>query len=269
MLKQRVISAIILIPIVALLAWLGGWWFSAFVALYAGVTAWELLRMLGNLDFVTPVMWLGVPVAALLVLEGGLPQDPMRLQLLLVVIILVGLVTALFLNRPNAPTDLLITLGAAFYLGMTLRFLALLRNREAGLWWLLLTAISVWVADSGAYFTGRAIGKHKFWPRISPKKTWEGFFGGVITGAIAAAITAALMSYFQVLDVTWWQGAILGLIISAVAPLGDLSESLFKRQSGVKDSSNLIPGHGGFFDRIDSFIFAAPVVFIIIQLAGW
>ena len=269
MLKQRVISAIILIPIVALLAWLGGWWFSAFVAFYAGVTTWELLRMMGNLDFVKPVMWLGVPVAVLLVLEGGLPQDPIRLQTLLVVIILVGLVTALFLNRPNAPTDLLITLGAAIYLGMTLRFLALLRNREAGLWWLILTAVTVWVADSGAYFTGRAIGKHKFWPRISPKKTWEGFFGGLIAGAIAAAITAAVMAYFQVLDISWWQGAALGLIISAVAPLGDLSESLFKRQSGVKDSSNLIPGHGGFFDRIDSFIFAAPVVFIIIQFVGW
>jgi len=269
MLKQRVISAIILIPIVAALAWLGGWWFSAFVALYAGVTAWELLRMLGKLEFAQPVMWLGVPVAALLVLEGGLPQDPIRLQAFLVLVVLIGLVTALFLNRPNAPTDLLITLGAAFYLGMTLRFLALLRNREAGLWWLILVAVTVWVTDSGAYFTGRAIGKHKFWPRISPKKTWEGFFGGVITGIIAAAIVAALMSYYQVLAVTWWQGALLGLAISVVSPLGDLSESLFKRQSGVKDSSNLIPGHGGFFDRIDSFIFAAPVVFLILQVAGW
>ncbi len=264
MLKQRVISAIVLIPVVAVLAWLGGWWFSVFVAFYAGVTAWELFRMLGMNDFAHPIMWLGVPVAALLVLEGGLPQDPIRLQAFLAVIVLIGLVTALFLNRPNAPTDLLITLGGAFYLGLTLRFLALLRNRPDGLWWLLLTAITVWVMDSGAYFTGRAIGKHKFWPRISPKKTWEGFWGGLITGAIAAA----LMAYF-VPGVTWRQGALLGVAIGIVGPLGDLSESLFKRQAGAKDSSNLIPGHGGFFDRIDSFIFAAPVVFLIAQFLGF
>jgi phosphatidate cytidylyltransferase len=263
MLKQRVISAIVLIPIVAALAWLGGWWFSVFVALYAGVTAWELFRMLGMNDFAHPVMALGVPVAALLVLEGGLPQDPIRLQAFLVAIVLIGLVTALFLNRLSAPTDLLITLGGAFYLGMTLRFLALLRNRPDGLWWLILTAITVWVMDSGAYFTGRAMGKHKFWPRISPKKTWEGFFGGLIAGAIAAA----LMAYFMP-GVEWWQGALLGVAIGIVGPLGDLSESLFKRQAGAKDSSNLIPGHGGFFDRIDSFIFAAPVVSLILQAMG-
>ena len=261
MLKQRVVSAIILIPVVTVLAWLGGWWFSVFVAFYAGVTTWELLQMMGRLDFARPVLWLGIPVAALLVLEGGLPQDPIRLQALLAAIILLGLVVALFLNRPNAPTDLLLTLGAAFYLGMTLRFLALLRNREDGLIWLILMAVTVWVMDSGAYFTGRAIGKHKFWPRISPKKTWEGFFGGLISGAIVAA----LLAYYFVPGVSWWQGMVLGVVVGVVGPLGDLSESLFKRQAGVKDSSNLIPGHGGFFDRIDSFIFVAPVVYLLAQ----
>ena len=265
MLKQRVLSAIVLIPIVAALAWRGGWWMTGFVAFYAGVTAWELFRMLGKLDFVRPVVWLGVPVTALLVLEGGMTQDPIRLQAFLTTVILIGLVTALFLNRPNAPTDMLITLGGAIFLGMTLRFLALLRNRPDGLWWLILTAVTVWVVDSGAYFTGLSIGKHKFWPRISPKKTWEGFFGGLFAGAIAAA----LLAQFLVPGIVWWQGALLGLVIGIVSPLGDLSESLFKRQSGVKDSSNLIPGHGGFFDRIDSFIFAAPVVFLILQFAGW
>ena len=265
MLKQRIITAIILIPLVAIVAWLGGWWFTGFVALYAGVTAWELLRLLGMNDFAHPVMWLGVLVAALLVAEGGLPQDPLRLQAFLAVVILIGLVTALFLNRPNAPTDLLLTLGAAIYLGMTLRFLALMRTREEGLMWLLVMAITVWVMDSGAYFTGRAIGKHKFWERISPKKTWEGFFGGLIAGAIAAA----LMVQFLIPGGSWWQGAILGVIVGIVGPLGDLSESLFKRQAGAKDSSNLIPGHGGFFDRIDSFIFVAPVMYLILQFAGW
>lgn len=265
MLKQRVLSAVILIPLVALVAWLGGWWFTVFVALYAGVTAWELLRLIGMNDFAQPVMWLGVPLAFLLVAEGGLPQDPLRLQAILALMVLLGLTVALFLNRPNAPTDLLLTLGAAIYLGMTLRFLALMRNREDGLMWLLVMAVTVWVMDSGAYFTGRAIGKHKFWPRISPKKTWEGFFGGLIAGAVVMALMVA----FLIPNGVWWQGVALGVVIGIVGPLGDLSESLFKRQAGAKDSSNLIPGHGGFFDRIDSFIFVTPVVYLILQFAGW
>jgi CDP-diglyceride synthetase len=115
MLKQRVISAIVLIPVVAVLAWLGGWWFSAFVAFYAGVTAWELLRMLGKLDFAQPLIWLGAPVAVLLVLESGLPPDPSRVQAILGIIIVVGLIIARFINRRNTPSALLLTLGAAFY----------------------------------------------------------------------------------------------------------------------------------------------------------
>ena len=265
MLKQRVLSAVVLIPLVAILAWVGGWWFTALVALFAGVAAWELFRLLGRNEFARPVFWIGIPAALLLVLEGGLPQDPIRLQALLVIIILIGLTTALFLNRKNAPTDLLLTLGGAFYLGMTLRFLALLRNREEGFWWLLFTALVVWAMDSGAYFVGLSIGKHKLWPRISPKKTWEGFFGGWLSGILIAAILAPVM----LPGMTAWQGAVVGVLAGVVGPLGDLSESLFKRQAGAKDSSHLIPGHGGAFDRIDSFIFVAPAVYLFVQLMGW
>ncbi len=265
MLKERVISAVVLIPLVALVAWLGGWWFTGFIAIYAGVTTWELMRLIAKTDFAQPIFWLAIPLAMLLVLEGGLPPNMSRLQAILVLGILIGLVIALFLNRPNAPTDLLLTISGAIYLGLTLRFLALMRHRDDGLWWLIVMALSVWVMDSGAYFTGRAIGKHKFWPRISPKKTWEGFFGGLIFGTLAAT---ALVQ-FLIPQGNWWQGAMLGVIIGIVGPLGDLSESLFKRQAGEKDSSNLIPGHGGFFDRIDSFIFVAPVMYLILQLMGW
>ncbi len=265
MLKQRVLSAVILIPLVALLAWLGGWWFTLFIAFYAGVTAWELLRLVGMNDFAQPVTWLGVVLAVLLVAEGGWPTDPWRLQGVLVGMILLGLVIALFLNRPRAGTDMLLTLAAGVYLGMTLRFVALMRLREEGLMWLLVMAITVWVMDSGAYFTGRALGRHKLWPRISPKKTWEGFLGGWIAGIVVAAV----LTPWLIPGMSGWQGGILGLVIGVVGPLGDLSESLFKRQVGAKDSSQLIPGHGGFFDRIDSFIFVAPVVYLLLQWAGW
>ena len=264
MLKQRILSAFVLIPIVFWLAWQGGWWIFGAVSLAAGAAAWELFRMAGLNDFVRPIMALGVPAAVLLVLEAGLPQNALRLQALLVLVLLIGLTLMLFLNRPHASMDLLITLGGALYLGLTLRFLGLLRSRPDGLVWLLFTAVTVWSVDTGAYFVGVNLGRHKLWPRISPKKSWEGFGGGLLTGAVVAAIIAR----FWLPGVEAWQGALLGLVIAIVGPLGDLSESLFKRGAGVKDSSHLIPGHGGVLDRLDSFIFVAPVVYFI-SLIFW
>ena len=265
MLKQRVLSALILIPVVGILAWLGGWWFAGLMAVAAGLATWELLRMLGKNEAVRPCMALGIPVAILLVLEASLPPNPVRLQALLGISVLAGLTLALFLKRKNAPTDLLITLGAAFYLGLTLRFLSLLRLRSDGLMWLTVVAVTVWVMDTGAYFVGITWGKHRLLPRVSPKKSWEGFFGGLAS----AMLGAALMAHFWLPGVSAWQGALLGGVIGVVGPLGDLSESLFKRQAGVKDSSQLIPGHGGVFDRLDSFVFVAPTLYLLTQLLGW
>jgi len=261
-LKQRVLSAIVLIPLVALVAWLGGWVFALFMAFYAGVTAWELLHMVGKLDFAQPIIWFGAPAAGLLVLEGALEPNQLLLQGLLAGIILLGLTIIIFRSPAITATDLLLTLGSAFYLGLTLRFLVLLRNGENGLMWLVVTALTVWIVDTAAYAVGLTIGKHRLAPRISPKKSWEGFLGGLAGGAMGAALLAA----YLLPDVGWQKGLVLGLIIGLVGPLGDLSESLFKRQTGVKDSSHLIPGHGGLFDRIDSFIFVAPVVYFLAQL---
>jgi phosphatidate cytidylyltransferase len=267
MLRERVLAAVVLIPIVVLAGWLGGWWFTAFVAFFATVAAWELFTMMGRNDFHTPILWLGLILVALLILESGIqPPNSDRFQALLVISILVGLTAALFLDRPHASTDFLITLGGAVYLGITLRYLALMRALDQGLWLLILTALTVWMMDSGAYFIGKSFGKHKLWPRISPKKTWEGLFGGLFVGTLSAII----LTLWLIPGALWWQGAIIGVLAGIVGPLGDLSESLFKRQVGAKDSSHLIPGHGGFFDRIDSFIFVGPVVYLVVHLWwGW
>ena len=123
-------------------------------------------------------------------------------------------------------------------------------------------ALVTWITDSGAYFIGRSLGRHKLWPRVSPKKTWEGLIGGLVVGTIAAALLAPWLIERHDLVA----GRDLGLAIGIAGPFGDLSESLFKRQVGAKDSSNLIPGHGGFFDRIDSFIFVGPVVYLLATL---
>lgn len=121
--------------------------------------------------------------------------------------------------------------------------------------------ILIWVNDSFAYLTGMAIGKHKLFERISPKKTWEGFAGGVIATLIAAWFFFSMVSFESRL-----QWIILAGLISVASVVGDFVESMFKRSAGVKDSGNMIPGHGGVLDRIDSILFVFPIVFIYLQL---
>jgi phosphatidate cytidylyltransferase len=121
-----------------------------------------------------------------------------------------------------------------------------------------------WIIDAAAYFVGRAFGRHKWWPRLSPRKTWEGLIGGCVAGIIAAPLLGIWW-----LHLSPWRGLLLGLLAVVAAPLGDLSVSLFKRMAQAKDSGNLIPGHGGMLDRLDSLLFMFPVVtFFALFVAG-
>jgi phosphatidate cytidylyltransferase len=121
----------------------------------------------------------------------------------------------------------------------------------------------IWANDTGAYLTGISIGRHKLLERISPKKTWEGFFGGVI---IAGVVAWLLSDWLGVVDKTHW--VIIALIISVTGTYGDLLESMLKRSTGVKDSGTIMPGHGGFLDRFDSAIISFPIVYLYISLFG-
>lgn len=128
---------------------------------------------------------------------------------------------------------------------------------------LLLLFILVWINDTFAYLSGRALGKHKLWERISPKKTWEGFWGGAIMTIVAAALCGLFAAdYFG--GFSWIVMALLGMVVSVAGTLGDLVESLLKRTVGVKDSGNIIPGHGGILDRIDSILLVIPATLIFI-----
>jgi phosphatidate cytidylyltransferase len=123
-----------------------------------------------------------------------------------------------------------------------------------------------WLADSGAYLIGARYGKHKMLRRLSPKKSWEGFAAGALIGTLYGGFFAFAYTRFGPLQVTIWQGVLLGLVLSTVTTLGDLGESLIKRLSDVKDSGTFLPGHGGAFDRIDSLIWAAVIGVIWIHL---
>ncbi|MCK6539296.1 MAG: phosphatidate cytidylyltransferase [Anaerolineales bacterium] len=175
-------------------------------------------------------------------------------------------------GRDHAAIDFGITVAGIVYLGWIGAYLLDLRNLisdEMGVWWFMLVLPLVWAADTGGYSIGAAYGKHKMAPRLSPRKSWEGYFAGIFTSVLIGAFFAYAFSSLgpRPLDgvINPMQGALLGLVIGTLAPLGDLGESMFKRQGGLKDSSNIFPGHGGFLDRIDSWIWGAAIGYFLIQ----
>jgi phosphatidate cytidylyltransferase len=191
-----------------------------------------------------------------------------------------GLITALIVaalgwhlidferGAPASATDFVITLGGIVYLGWLGGFFFDLRHMPDGLWWTMTTLSGIWLSDTGAYAVGRALGKHKLAPRLSPKKTWEGFAGGVLLGALGAGLLAL---FWQIGAgpgslISWQTGLLLGAVVGVVGPIGDLGISMLKRQTGVKDAGALIVGHGGALDRIDSWLVAIPVCFYVILL---
>jgi phosphatidate cytidylyltransferase len=162
-------------------------------------------------------------------------------------------------GRDRAATDFTITLGGIFYLGWIGAYMISLRMLPEGLWWVLLALPAVWLADSSAYLVGSRLGRHKMTRRISPNKSWEGYLSGIVFAILGSALLAlawGALGADQTL-ITPLRGAILGGIIGTASILGDLGVSMIKRQVGIKDSGNLLPGHGGAFDRIDSWLWAA------------
>lgn len=162
-------------------------------------------------------------------------------------------------GRNEAALDLVITLGGLIYLGWVGAYMIDLRSLPDGGWWVMFIFPVVWLADSGAYSIGARYGKHKMFPRLSPKKSWEGYWAGVFMGTLYGGFFAFVYAKFGPLHVNIWQGVLIGFTLSTITTLGDLGESLFKREAVIKDSGSLFPGHGGAFDRIDSLIWAAVI----------
>jgi phosphatidate cytidylyltransferase len=268
MLKQRVITALVLLPVA-----LGGFFlldgqaFALFIGAVVSLGGWEWARLAGFTAQLQRVAYACV-VAVLLF---GLYQLPaFATWVLLVGVVWWVLATLLVLGYPassrywgGAPGKLLIGL---LILLPAWQGLVLFKQWPLANGLILAVMVLVWAADIGAYFSGKAFGKRKLAPRVSPGKSWEGLIGGLLTSVL---ITAAVGVY------RGWSGGemTLGLLGAAVVVLisvvGDLTESMFKRQSGIKDSSNLLPGHGGVLDRIDSLTAAIPVFAALLWLAGW
>jgi phosphatidate cytidylyltransferase len=167
-------------------------------------------------------------------------------------------------GRDHAGLDFSVSVGGLVYLGWLGAYLLDLRQLENGIWWLMFVLPCVWMADTGAYTLGVAYGKHRMTPRLSPKKSWEGFAGGVFSAMLGGAFFAYAYSTWGPLHLPIWMGASFGLAAGLLTPLGDLGESMLKRQAGMKDSGNIFPGHGGAFDRIDSWLWGAVLGYYFI-----
>jgi phosphatidate cytidylyltransferase len=266
MLRQRTLVVIFLLPLGMAIIYWGGAAYVAFIALILGLAAWEYVNLYrtAGLRPVGVIVIGGVLATTLARAIDGFGSAPWILGAL--VLVSMGYHSITYeRGRDQAAVDLGITLGGIMYIGWLGAYLISIRDISNGLWWELLVLPAVWSADTGAYFIGRRFGRHQFSPRLSPKKTWEGYFGGIVTGILGGALFAALWGIRVGPEVMQpWHGAVLGLVLAVITPLGDLGESMIKRQVGAKDSSNLIPGHGGMLDRIDSWLWAVTIGYYIV-----
>lgn len=249
----RIVSALVLAPPVLLAVWYGTPYFEGLALLAALVMAWEWGRLLSNGAFGAPGIALAVSCLAALVLLPFLPVLALAAGV-------IGAVLSSLLAEPKARSW-----GAlgVFYIVLPMAALLFLRAEPEGRSLMLWLFLIVWATDIGAYAAGRLIGGPLLAPAISPKKTWAGLLGGMA----AAGLTSILgCQAFELTDRVLMPG-LLGALLAVIAQGGDLFESQMKRHFGVKDSSNLIPGHGGLLDRVDGLL-AAGFALGLLHMAG-
>jgi phosphatidate cytidylyltransferase len=267
MFRTRALSAAVLIPLVAAATWAGGWVLAGVLFLVAVLAARELFRLLESAGYRPSLPACALAAAAFL---AAACFPTMHLTGLVLTLAVIGTLVWQLARPPQGypVQSWALTLGAALWLGWLLSHFLLLRGMSpmfglgAGTRWLVLTFLVTWANDTAAYLVGKAIGRHPCFPYLSPKKTWEGTIGGVVGGVIGTV----LLGHWLV-GLPWIHGLALGVLVALAAPLGDLAKSMVKRQMGVKDFGSLIPGHGGMFDRVDSLLFVAPVVYYYATLA--
>jgi phosphatidate cytidylyltransferase len=254
---NRIVVALCLLPLVLGAAYLGGWWLFALAAIAAGLSLHEYWLMARGLAPLAPAGYVGAVLALVGAEVSGIGW---MLGGALLTFALAFMLKAIS-QATAAPTAAISsTLMGAIWIGCGLGFLLLLRDVPGhGRLALFTVLIAVWAGDTFAYLGGRTLGRHKMAPATSPGKTWEGFVFGT-----AATVFVAFVAPYKQHFVSIPQSIVLGIVIAVAAPLGDLFESLLKRDAGVKDSGSLLGGHGGMLDRLDAFLFAAPAAYFCV-----
>ncbi len=256
MTKTRAITALALLPVVAIPIQVGGWLFCVLLAAMVSMAIWEFVHMMRRKAH-QPHLLFSLPIALLALF--ALQEELQRFFVPgLMLLFILSLIYQLFRTNSNASmVDWALTIAPALYIGLGMGHLLALRflPDPSVTGWVWLALFTTWGTDTFAYFIGKNFGKRKFFERISPKKTWAGYLGGVLGGATFGIIVGSIA------HINLMHAIIVGLLVSLIAPFGDLSVSMMKRYAEVKDSSHLFPGHGGMLDRMDSVLFSVVVVY--------
>lgn len=266
---KRTLVSIILIPLGMFAIYAGGWYLTLILLAFIAPAANEFTKLYAACGYKpsTVVVVGGVSVLLITRTLDGLYQTEFSLHafgLFALLGMLVHLI-AFERGREEAALDFAITLAGLTYIGWIGSYLIALRYLPSGAWWTFAVLTSVWLADGGAYVIGKRWGRRKISPNLSPKKTWEGYFGGILFS----------VGFGLLLGMAWQTGAgdtpltplttaLVGLVMSTLTIFGDLGESMIKRMAKAKDSGSLIPGHGGAFDRVDSWLWAGILGFYLI-----
>lgn len=271
---KRLGVALIGIPVAVGLVILGGYWLAVFVALLASVAAWEFALVCrdGGVPAAPPAA--AALAAAYVLLAAVVSPVPFIVWATLVTLVVAAALALAAAAEARPGAMVMTSVFGALYIGVTLAFALWLRAESggapglAGAAVLMLPVAITWLGDTAAYSVGKAIGRHKMAPVISPKKTWEGAIAGFVAAAGGALLYAALTR--SLVPWTMGGGELLGFgaVVAVAGQAGDLFESRFKRECGVKDSSGLLPGHGGMLDRLDSLLFVFPFAYAYLEIVG-
>ena len=266
-LVTRIVSAIVMMPVVIYGTYLGYPYFNLLVGLFAALIAWEYGCMIssGRLDFVGKVLIIGLVASVMLASTGDHIPAILSLVVMAVIFLCIDLASKLFFKAKKNPTEIervihplssFWIVAGGMYMGGACVSLIWIRNEwDNGLLVVMWILFLVWASDCGAYAMGRLIGGPKLAPKISPNKTWAGLVGCVISACIMGALVAQIAQLEN-----FYELVVLSGLIGLVSQMGDLMESAIKRYCGVKDSGNLIPGHGGVLDRVDALLAAIIAV---------
>ena len=263
-LRRRLIVIDLMVPTLAILSIVGGWPFALFVGVILGVAAWELWRIFYKGGYSPSLILMVLFSSSAALLRHFFEFQYSGLWFTLLILAAMFYHTFMFQKgKKNATIDFMITVGGTAYLGWLGSYATSIRDLNLGMYWVLLIFPIISLADSGAYIFGRLLGKHKMLPLVSPKKSWEGYLGGIIVGTLGGWGLAALWHIGQA-EILPIYGVILGIVISVLAPFGDFGESMIKRQFNIKDSGVILSEHGGILDRADSSLWAAAIGYYLI-----
>jgi len=259
---KRWITGLSALPFLIFLVYIGGFPFVILVGIASICSLWEYYRIVFNADSETlhgVVVWWGYFVGLAIIVTAHIADSESVLVLLAFNLVFVGLMSMfLYKSKPSVVNVIPKQVQGIIYIPLLLSFLVSIRRAPDGMTWIFLLLAIIFAGDISAYYVGSYLGRHKLNPAISPGKTIEGAIGGLVGNLLVGSIG----KFFFLPALSWGSAVLFFLAVGLAGQVGDLFESEFKRSSKIKDSGGLLPGHGGFLDRIDALLFASPVAYL-------